>query len=237
MFVVFFNSMRCSRVTFFQSVVITFKFWWLSTHGLLVLRRRMLHGSHGGTARWLLPITAMHLVFYQSVSSINLWWVQQDLAAGGPSGTSITCEQMNAFLTKLASKFLPVSSPRQLKQNLNALIHREEDQLQLTWMCASMLTIYAVTYNILFASDIMASLLDLVQSCVCTNHQKMVTSAKYKWPSFIKLCKDIYARAMEYALDNLPIKDHLPSNAGFVNFKSRENAKFPKHTSLWKDRY
>ena len=35
-----------------------------------------------------------------------------------------------------------------------------------------------------------------------------------------------YERAMEYAVQNLPLNDTLLKNATFVNFKSRENVTF-----------
>ena len=51
-----------------------------------------------------------------------------------------------------------------------------------------------------------------------------VTSAQVK--TFYNSARAFYVRAMEYALDNLPLKDDLLRNAKFVHFQSRESATF-----------
>ena len=41
---------------------------------------------------------------------------------------------------------------------------------------------------------------------------------------FFKSARAFYIRAMEYALENFPLKDELLKNAMFVNIPSRESA-------------
>ena len=41
---------------------------------------------------------------------------------------------------------------------------------------------------------------------------------------FYKGVRAFYVRALEYALDNLPLKDDLLKNASFVTYKKREDA-------------
>ena len=43
---------------------------------------------------------------------------------------------------------------------------------------------------------------------------------------FYKGVRAFYVRALEYALDNLPLKDDLLKNASFVSYKKREDASF-----------
>ena len=50
-----------------------------------------------------------------------------------------------------------------------------------------------------------------------------VTSVHVK---FYNSAGAFYVQAMEYTLDNLPLKDHLLRNAKFVHFQSRESATF-----------
>lgn len=42
--------------------------------------------------------------------------------------------------------------------------------------------------------------------------------------TFYKSVKAFYARALEYAISNLPLKDDLLQNARFLNFHRRESA-------------
>ena len=44
--------------------------------------------------------------------------------------------------------------------------------------------------------------------------------------TFHKGVRAFYERAFEYSLANLPLKDELLMNAAFVDFSSRESAKF-----------
>ena len=43
---------------------------------------------------------------------------------------------------------------------------------------------------------------------------------------FYESVRAFYVQAMEYALKNLPISDCLLKNAGFLSFKSKDNATF-----------
>ena len=43
---------------------------------------------------------------------------------------------------------------------------------------------------------------------------------------FYKGVRAFYVRALEYALDNLPLKDNLLKNASFVSYKKKEDASF-----------
>ena len=50
---------------------------------------------------------------------------------------------------------------------------------------------------------------------------------------FYKGVRAFYVRALEYALDNLPLKDDLLKNASFVSYKKREDTSFSQVEYLW----
>ena len=53
---------------------------------------------------------------------------------------------------------------------------------------------------------------------------------------FYASVRAFYETALEYALNNLPVKDELLKNAGFLNFISRENSNF-NQVEYFVDRY
>ena len=76
---------------------------------------------------FMLPLTELHLLFYQSALQVfihfNLFLQREDPLI------PIIYEQMNSFLTKLASKFLPISAIKAADGNFFTLKYKErEDQ-------------------------------------------------------------------------------------------------------------
>ena len=74
------------------------------------------------------PTTEVYLLFYQSALQ-SLVHFNKFLQREDPL-IPIVCEQMESFLTKLASKFLPVSSIKAAKGDFRALKYTEREQQQ-----------------------------------------------------------------------------------------------------------
>ena len=83
-----------------------------------VARFQRLHDT------FMLPMTEIHLLFYQSALQtfvhFNKFLQREDPLI------SVMCEQMNSFLTKLASKFLPVSTIKAAKGDFSLLHYKEQ---------------------------------------------------------------------------------------------------------------
>ncbi len=75
-----------------------------------------------------MPMTEVHLLFYQSVLQVfvhfNMFLQREDPLI------PVIFEQMNSFLTKLASKFLPIAAIRAVDEDFFTLKYKERsDQL------------------------------------------------------------------------------------------------------------
>lgn len=79
-------------------------------------------------ALFSMPMTEVHLLFYQSVLQVfvhfNMFLQREDPLI------PVIFEQMNSFLTKLASKFLPIAAIRAADEDFFTLKYKERsDQL------------------------------------------------------------------------------------------------------------
>lgn len=85
------------------------------------MQLRMLHGLKGCMMPWILPMTEVYLLFYQSALQTFVDF-NKFLQRANPL-IPIICDQMNAFITKLASKLLPVAAIKAAKGDLCTLIY------------------------------------------------------------------------------------------------------------------
>ena len=133
-------------------------------------------------------------------------------------------DQMVYFLTKLAGKFLPVAAIRAAEGDFYTTQYREcEDQLQgLDQFDAYQLTHYMHVHTHLDQSIFVGIMTKRVLQKLLDDGE--ISSLQVT--QFYKGVRAFYVRALEYALDNLPLKDDSLKNASFVSYKKRDDASF-----------
>ena len=148
------------------------------------------------------PMTEVYLLFYQSALQtfvhFNMFLQREDPLL------PVLRQQMDSFLGKLASKFLPPSTIKAANRDFSTLKYMvRENQHPDDCLFVGIVTKTCVR-KLLEEGDI---------------SQAQVTK-------FYDGARAFYVRAMEYALENLPMNDEMLKNAAFVSFRSRESANF-----------
>jgi hypothetical protein len=136
----------------------------------------------------------------------------------------IVYDQMVSFLTKLAGKFLPVAAIRAAEGDFYTVNYKEsEDQLQGLYTLIQYLAHLAIHAHAHIDQSIFVGIMTkrVLQKVLDDGEISPLQVTQ-----FYKGVRAFYVRALEYALDNLPLKDDLLKNASFVSYKKREDTSF-----------
>ena len=167
-------------------------------------------------------MTEIYLLFYQAVLqtfvNFNKFLQREDPLI------PVISNQIESFLTKLASKFLPVSAIKAVTEDFTRLKYNEViDQLPgrhiIYKLCPKIdsLIIINIDDAVFIGISTRATIRKLLEEGDIGPHDTSM---------FYKSVRAFYVRAMKYALDNLPIKDPLLRNARFLSFKNKDDATF-----------
>ena len=164
------------------------------------------------------PITELHLLFYQSALQVfihfNMFLQKED------SLIPVIHDQMTSFLTKLASKFIEVSSIHECQQDYSKLKFSSVDS-QLAGLCNILNTLHH--FITLLDDKIFIGIMTKMKLQQLIGEGDMTT---LQVNVFYHSVRAFYIKAMDYALKNLPLSDKLLRCAAFTNITTRLSSTF-----------
>ena len=166
------------------------------------------------------PLTELYLLFYQAALQVflhfNMFLQREDPLI------PIIHKQIASFLTKLATKFLLVSTIKAAKGDFCSMPYKDSAK-QLSGDIYIICNIRLLNFCICFVDDdIFIGLITRQRLNKLFREGDLSPTEKSK---FLKSVRAFYIRAMEYSIANLPLNDLL-RNAAFVHIPSREDARF-----------
>lgn len=168
------------------------------------------------------PMTEINLLFYefalQTFVLFNKFLQREDPLL------PILCGQIDSFLNKLASKFVPVTKIKAAKKNFFDLQYKGKDnQLQGEIKFTDELS---TTQYLLFLDENL--FIGLLTKSVIRKKLDEGDITQQNVTKFYASVRAFHEKAFEYALDKLPLKDDLLMSGQFVDIVSRESANFPQ---------